>query len=54
MVYGLPALTAEQLSVNRKQVTKIDIYSTLRFIRTDVLQGSTLGPLLFLLYVNEF
>ena len=39
---------------NRKQYIGIDIKSNMLSITTDVPQGSILGPLVFIIYINDF
>ena len=54
-IRGLPFELFKSYSSNRKQQKNFcGKLSTTRFIKHGVLQGSTLGPLLLLVFINDF
>ena len=54
-VDGIPLQLVKNYLTNRKQYVKLnDVNSNLLPINTGVHQGSILGPLLFIIYINDF
>ena len=54
-IEGIPLQLFKNYLTNRKQYVKLcDIKSNLLQIKTGVPQGSILGPLLFIIYINDF
>ena len=54
-IHGTPLELVKSYLTNRKQYVEIeDTKSKMLDISTGVLQGSILGPLLFIIYVNDF
>ena len=54
-IEGIPLQLFKNYLTNRKQYVKFnDIKSDLLQIKTGVPQGSILGPLLFIIYINDF
>ena len=54
-IEGIPLQLLKNYLTNRKRYVKFyDIKSNLLQIKTGVSQGSILGPLLFIIYINDF
>ena len=54
-VDGIPLQLLQNYLTNRKQYVKLnEVNSTLLPINTGVPLGSILGPLLFIIYINDF
>ena len=54
-IEGIPLQLFKKYLTNRKQYVKLcDIKSNLLQIKTGVPQGSILGPLFFIIYINDF